>query len=155
MLKMVFKRFRFLYFVSLIMFMDGLYLDNDFRTRFRSFYYFYYCCCFLSCHFVALFCFIFIIMMMMMMMMMIIIYSLNLFLFFAAIMLGIFFVKILGSPIIYFRDVCIPVYVTFCNFSIALFIALSWILFSYLLTFSLIKFPYSITVMTFLLQISL
>ena len=47
MLKMVFRR-NSLYFASLIMFMDGLYLGNDFRTQILSFYYFYcYCCCFL------------------------------------------------------------------------------------------------------------
>ena len=37
-----------LYYPSVIMFMDGLYLDNDFRTRFPSFYYFYCCCCFVD-----------------------------------------------------------------------------------------------------------
>ena len=36
MFKMVFRR-NLLYFASLIMFMDGLYLDNDFRTRFLRF----------------------------------------------------------------------------------------------------------------------
>ena len=40
MLKMVSRR-NLLYFASLIMFMDGLYLDNDFRTLFLSFYHFY------------------------------------------------------------------------------------------------------------------
>ena len=35
-----------LYFASLIMFMDGLFLDSDFRTRLL--YYFSCCCCFVG-----------------------------------------------------------------------------------------------------------
>ena len=61
-LKMVFRR-NSSYFASLIMFMDGLYLDNDFRTQFLSFYYFYcYCFClllFLLLFLVLLFCWCF------------------------------------------------------------------------------------------------
>ena len=61
MLKMVFRRSS-LYFASLVMFMDKLYLDNGFRTQFLSFYYFYcYCFCllvFLLLFLVLLFCFI-------------------------------------------------------------------------------------------------
>ena len=38
-------RHNLLYFASLIIFMDRLYLDNDFRTLYLSFYYFYSCCC--------------------------------------------------------------------------------------------------------------
>ena len=87
MLKMVFRR-NSSYFASLIMFMDGLYLDNDFRTQFLSFYYFYcYCCCLLVLlllFLVLLFCFIIIIIIVII----IIIYSLKSFLFFVA-MLGI------------------------------------------------------------------
>ena len=37
-----------MYFVSLIMFMGGLYWGNDFQTPFLGFYYFYYCCCFVG-----------------------------------------------------------------------------------------------------------
>ena len=37
---------------------------------------------------------------------------LNLFLFFVA-MLGYFFVKLLGSPMIYVYGTCLPVYITF------------------------------------------
>ena len=53
MLKMVFRR-NLLYFMSLIMFMDGLYLDNDFRTRFLKFLlflllFFFFCCCWWGC----------------------------------------------------------------------------------------------------------
>ena len=46
-----------------------------------------------------------------------------------------FFVKLLGSPIICIHDICLPVYVSFNipKFSIAFFIALPWILLSYLL----------------------
>ena len=43
MLKMIFRG-NLLYFTSLILFMDELYLANDFRTRFLSFSYFYCCC---------------------------------------------------------------------------------------------------------------
>ena len=37
-----------MYFVSLIMFMGGLYWGNDFQTLFLGFYYFYYCCSFVG-----------------------------------------------------------------------------------------------------------
>ena len=61
MLKMVF-RWNSLYFALRITFMDGLYLDNDIRTQFLSFYYFYCYCCslfvFLLLFLVFLFCFI-------------------------------------------------------------------------------------------------
>ena len=61
-----------------------------------------------------------------------------------------YFVSLLGILIIYGHGVFIPFYPIFniCNFSITFFIALSWILFSFLLTVSLIKFPYSIILMT-------
>ena len=45
MLKMVFSQ-NLLYFASLIVLMEGLYLDNDFRTLFLSFCYFYSCRCY-------------------------------------------------------------------------------------------------------------
>ena len=59
-----------------------------------------------------------------------------------------YFIRLLGVPVIYVRVVCIPFYVilNICNFRMTFFIALSWILFSYLLTVSLIKFPRSIIV---------
>ena len=112
MLKMVFRR-NSLYFASLIKVMDGLYLDNDFRTKCLSFYYFYcYSCCllvFLLLFLVLLYCFI---------------YCYYIVLKFFLILFGYvryYFVKLLESPIIYVLDVFIPFYVTFYiyNFSIA------------------------------------
>ena len=44
MLKMVFSH-KLLYFAAMIIFMDGLYLNNNFRTLFLSFYCFHCCCC--------------------------------------------------------------------------------------------------------------
>ena len=132
-LNMVF-RCNILYFVALIMFMDGLFLDNGFRTWFSYFiisiavvvvslvflflvlsfyyyfiilfYYYYYYHYYIFIKFVLIFC-----------------------------GYGYFFVKLLGSPIIYVRDICLLVYVTFNirKFSMAFFIALPWILLSYLL----------------------
>ena len=57
-----------------------------------------------------------------------------------------YFVRLLVIPIIHVHAVCIPFYVIFniCNVSITFFIALFWILFSYLLTVSLMKLLYSI-----------
>ena len=112
MLKMVFRR-NSLYFASLIKVMDGLYLDNDFRTKCLSFYYFYcYSCCllvFLLLFLVLLYCFI---------------YCYYIVLKFFLILFGYvryYFVKLLESPIIYVLGVFIPFYVTFYiyNFSIA------------------------------------
>ena len=102
-------------------------LGNDFHILLflLLLFLFHWCSCFWFCHFIIilLFCFIIIII--------IIIYSLNLFLFFVA--MAIF--KLLGSPIVYVCDICLPVYVTFNirKFSMAFFIALPWILLSFLL----------------------
>ena len=120
MLKMVFRR-NSLHFESLIMFMDGLYLDNDFRTRFLRFYYFWcYCYCllvFLLLFLVLLFHFIIIIIFILilitlLLILIIIIYSLNFFLILCG-YVRYYFVKLLDSPIIYVHDVCIPFYVIF------------------------------------------
>ena len=117
MLKMVFRR-NSLYFASLIKVMDGLYLDNDFRTKCLSFYYFYcYSCCllvFLLLFLVLLYCFI---------------YYYYIVLKYFLVLFGYvryYFVKLLESPIIYVLDVCIPFYVTFYiyNFSIAVLCSL-------------------------------
>ena len=116
MLNMVFRR------NSLVIFMDRLYLDNDFWTRFLMFYYFYcyYCCLlvFVLLFPVLLFCFIIIII--------IITYSLNFFLILCG-YIRYYFVKLLDSPINYVHDVIIPFYVIFniYNFSTAFFITLS------------------------------
>ena len=61
MLRMVFRR-NLLYFASLVIFMDGLYLENDFPRLFLSFYYFQcYSYCFVGVGAVSgfLFCFYF------------------------------------------------------------------------------------------------
>ena len=120
MLKMVFRQ-NSLYFASLMMFIDGLYLYNDFRTQFLSFYYFYcYCFCllvFLLLFLVLLFCWCFY-------------YYYYIFIKFFLILCGYvryYFVSLLNCPIIFVHDTCVPFYAIFniCNFSIVFFIALS------------------------------
>ena len=89
MLKMVFRR-HLLYFASLIMFRDGLYLENDFLTKFLSFHYFYCCYC---CLFVLLLLFLvllFLLLYYFLLRLFFYIYSLNLLLFYLA-MLGTVF----------------------------------------------------------------
>ena len=105
MLKMVFRQ-NLLHFVSLIIFIDGLYLDNDFRTCFLSFFYFYRCCyCFVGVVIVVSFFFSFCCFIILYIIIIIIIissssssssiYSLNLILFFVA-MLGSFLLSYLA-----------------------------------------------------------
>ena len=104
MLKVNFRR-NLSYFALLIMFMEGLYSGNDFRILFLSFY----CLVVVSVvvsGFVALLLF-------------------YMFIVCVLILCGLFrcyFLRLLGIPIIYVRDVCIPFCVSFniCNFSISL-----------------------------------
>ena len=141
--KMVFRQ-NLLYFASLIMVMDRMYLDNDFQALFLSFYYCYcFCCCFVGV--VVVSCFV-------ILLLYYYIFLLNLF-FILCGYIKCYFFKLLDIPIIYVLGLCIPFFVIFdvCIFSIVFFIALFWILFSYLFTASFIKFPCSIVVMTILL----
>ena len=123
------------------MFMDELYLDNDFRALFLSFYCFYFVAVVVVSGFVML------------SLLLSLLYFFIIFVLILCDYVRYYFVRLLEILIIYVRAVCIPFYVVFnvCNFSFALFIALSLILFCYLLTSSHIKFPYSIIVMTILL----
>ena len=91
------------YFASLIMFMNVLYLDNNFRTQFLSFYYFYcYSCCllvFLLLLLVLLFCWCFYFSYY---------YYYYIFIKFFLILcdyVRYYFVQILDSPIIFVHDV--------------------------------------------------
>ena len=143
MLKMVFSH-NLLYFTPLIMFMDGLYLEKNFRTLFWSVYCF--CCC--CCSFVIVVIFIagFVVLLLLF----------HFFIIFVLILCGFVrycFLRLLGIPIIYVHGISRPCYVIFniCNFSITFFIELYWILFSYLLTVSFLQFSYSIFLMTILL----
>ena len=126
--------------------MEGSYWNNDFRTLFLSFYYFYACCC--CCCFVGAAVFSdFVILLSLLL--------LYIFIKFVFVLCGYvryYFVNLSGIPVIYVCDIRLPFYVIFniCNFIFTFFIALSWILFSDLLTVSLINFPYSIIVMTIL-----
>ena len=110
MLKIVFSH-NLLYFAPLIMFIDGPCLDNHFQALFLSFYCFYCCCCCCCyCWFHILFFYF---------------YS---FIIFVLILFGFvrcYFLRLLGIPIIYVRDVWKPFYVIFsiCNFIITFFIA--------------------------------
>ena len=116
-------------------FIDGLYWDNDFQKLILSFYRFCCCCC----------CFIVVVaadfVILLLLFHFLIIFLLNLCGF-----VMYYFFKLLGISIIYVVcGVWRPFYVVFnvCNFSIMFFIAFSWILFSELLTVSLLKFPCS------------
>ena len=108
--------------------MGRLYLDNDFRILFLSFYYFYCCCCcFVFAVFVAVSGFV--------------ILGLLLYVLveFVLVLCGYSkrcFVRLLGIPVIYCLWHIIPFYVIFniWNLVIAFFIYLSWILSYYLLT---------------------
>ena len=119
--------FSLLYFASLIMFMKELYLDNYFWTLFLFF----------SFAVVA-----------------VVVVVVSGF----VIIIILFFHYICSySFLVYMAfllfGICIPFYVIFdiFNVSITFFIALPGILFSYLLRVLLLKFPYSIFVMTILL----
>ena len=140
-LKIVFRQ-NLLYFASLIMFMDGLYLGNHFQTLFLSFYCFYCCCCLVGVA-VVVSCFVILLLLSYFFIILVLI---------LCVCVRYYFVRLLGI-IINVRGECRTFYVIFniCNSSITLFSALSWILFSYLLTVSLTKFRYNIIVMTILL----
>ena len=125
MLKIVF-RCNILYFASLLVFMDGLFLDNDFRTWFSYF------------------------------IISIAVVSLGFFLQFhySFIFLLIIFVAMFGIFLLSCIAVLLFMFVTYIYQIMLLFvIALPWIILSYLLIVSLIKFPYSIIIMTMLWQI--
>ena len=101
-------RHNLLYFASLIMFMDRLYLDNNFRTLYLGFYYFYSCCCcfVVAVVFVVVFVAGFVISLL---------FSLHLFIMFIFILCGFvryYFFKLLGISIIY---VC-GIWRAFCYF---------------------------------------
>ena len=145
------NRHKLLYFATLIMFMDGLYLDIDFRTWFLSFYCFYCCCSSFCCYF-CWFCHFLLLLYFLINFYYVCSYSFIYLLMVAS--LGIIYHRLLGIPFIYARgSVWRQFYAIFnvCNFSITFFIALSSILFSYLLIFSLSSFPYNTIVVTILL----
>lgn len=85
------------YFASLIIFMDRLYLDNDFRTLYLSFYYFYSCCC----------CFVVVVVFVVVFVagfVILLLFSLYLFIMFTFMFCGFvryYFLKLLGISIIY------------------------------------------------------
>ena len=101
-------RHNLLYFASLIIFMDRLYLDNDFRTLYLSFYYFYSCCC----------CFVVIVVFVVIFVagfVILLLFSLYLFIMFIFMFCGFvryYFLKLLGISIIY---VC-GIWRAFCYF---------------------------------------
>ena len=128
MLEMVF-RCNSSYFRSLIIFMDGLPLDNDFWTRFPYFFYSYCCCCrFVLLCFVLPFYYYFIFFFLLFLILLLILllsyyhyyygyycyYLLNLFLLFMA-MLGYFSVSPIFSLLVlsFMFVTCLPGYVTF------------------------------------------
>ena len=139
-LKMVFRH-NLWCFPSLIMFMDGLYLENDFQTSllgFHCFHCWYYC-------FVVVVVAGFVILLFLLLLF-------DFFIIFVPILCGFvryYFLTLLGTPTIYIHGLWRPFYVisNILNFSITFFISLSWILFSYLLTVSLLIFPDSIIIL--------
>ena len=90
-------RHNLLYFASLIIFMDRLYLDNDFRTLYLSFYYFYSCCC---C-FVVIVVFVVIFVAGFVILLLFSLYLLIMFIFMFCGFVRYYFLKLLGISIIY------------------------------------------------------
>ena len=116
-LEMVF-RWYLVYSASLILFMDGLYLDNDFRTPFLSFYYFYCCCC---CLLVLLLLFLVLLFCCFIIFFYYYYYHYYYYIFIKFVVLILLFLfrhcfvrmLLLSSLIIYVHNVCIPIYITF------------------------------------------
>ena len=94
-------RHNLLYFASLIIFMDRLYLDNDFRTLYLSFYYFYSCCC---C-FVVIVVFVVIFVAGFVILLLFSLYLLIMFIFMFCGFVRYYFLKLLGISIIYVCDI--------------------------------------------------
>ena len=112
MLKMVFRQ-NLLYFASLIMFMDGLYFDNDFWTLFLSFYYFHCCCCCFVGVAVVVSGFV---------ILLLLLYIFNKFVLILTGFLSYYFVKLLSIPIIHGVSILFHVIFNTSNFSIMFFL---------------------------------
>ena len=124
------------------MLMDRLYLDNNFRILFLSFYCFSYRCC----------CFVVVIVVVASSFVMLLIILFYFFIILVLIFCGFVSYHFLSgySAFLLFIFVayggCFYVIFNICNFSIAFLTALSWIPFTYLLTVSLLNFPYNVIV---------
>ena len=103
-----------LYFALLIIFMDGLLLDNDFRTRFSSFVFHLFVGVVVFGFAILLLPYFFLLFLISLLLLLLLSLLLPLLLLIIKYVLVFYgYVKLLVSPIIYVRDRCLPVYATF------------------------------------------